>query len=324
VKQRTAIVLLLSALSMQGCASSPAPPLRSAGPAPQVQASCQRLAIAVLPVRFDLDGHTPVIEVMIDGYRVGMGIDTGSEKSWISPEAADRLDLPTSGKKHGRTIGVAGQSISDIYLVRSLVVAGQEFKDIRLTGATTLMSTVRHDRRDLDYAGMIGADLISHFDLDYDPANKKIAFYLPADCRASGPPWSGAFATLSVNRDGDDLLRFPVEIAGHRFEGFLDTGAGVSALKSSAAERVGLTPDILQKERSGTASGVGMGQKEYHAHLFSDVKIGGVAVREFHTVIGDFNLAADLSLGYSFLRTKRVFISYSTETLYLLAQPPSS
>jgi hypothetical protein len=65
-------------------------------------------------------------------------------------------------------------------------------------------------------------------------------------------------------------------------------------------------------------SGAAAGQLSSHAHRFSSLEIAGEIVRNPEIVVADVKLSdADLVLGIDFLISRRIWLSYGSERIFL-------
>jgi hypothetical protein len=120
------------------------------------------------------------------------------------------------------------------------------------------------------FGGLVGRDLLSQFDLEFDMPAHTIRLYPRAiDARSSVPPGmrasdctpaimiphAGVDTTALDSTDKAELqsksgkrlwdeqeLRLPLVVNGHRLEGMFDSGSGLTIMNWSAARALGLTP----------------------------------------------------------------------------------
>ncbi len=162
--------------------------------------------------------------------------------------------------------------------------------------------------------GVLGADTLSNFDIDLDLPHHRLVFYARQSCPNAAPAWSEPYATIGAGRSRSDHLFFPVQLDGHRIDAFVDTGAQSTALSTRAALAVGVARD-----RPTITNGAASERLSSRAHRFSRLEIGSEVLRNLEMIVADFKLNdADLLLGIDFLSSRRIWLSYGSQQIFLL------
>jgi predicted aspartyl protease len=117
---------------------------------------------------------------------------------------------------------------------------------------------------------------------------------------------------------GGEQVRVPVTIDGKTVDAMLDSGAGLSILRAEPAQRLGVTPAALAGDPDITVRGVGAGVVGVRLHRFDAVAVGAMPIGPFPIAVGEAEFgSADMLLGLDFPRTRRVWLSYRTERLFV-------
>jgi len=116
-----------------------------------------------------------------------------------------------------------------------------------------------------------------------------------------------------------DHLFFPVHLEGRKLAAFIDTGAQFTVLSTKAASVLGVTEAALAHDRVIIVHGAAAEQLSAHVHRFSQLAVGTEIIRNLEIVVTDVRLNdADLVLGIDFLRSRRMWMSYGSQQIFLL------
>lgn len=263
-------------------------------------AACRLEGAAAVPVT--MAGLRPTVHASLNGRDAVFVIDSGAVSSAVSPEAVERYRLPELGftTVHGSAGAVpAERTRVEILQMGGATFIGTPFLVVRGAGA--------------DVAGVIGQDVLSSADVEYDFANgvmrlirtrgcgdKDILSYW-TDQPAILPLTLGAAATGALNGQ-------PVRVA-------LDSGTAYSGMTLAAAARAGVTP---QNALPATAvTGAGGGATPSWTAPFDSFALGPEAVLHTRLRIGPADLGgADLLLGADFFLSHRIYVAQGQHRLY--------
>ena len=266
------------------------------------QGSCVR--VADLPLRL-IDGF-PVVPASIAGAPVSLLLDTGAQGMLIEPAAADSLHLPLRGMT--RIFGTGGSQDARLVLLPGL----------RLGGAAmpAQIAPVAPLPIALDavppLAGLLGASLLSQFDLDLDVPGGRASLFLPGDCPL--PP--GTVLPLDLTRAGEAFI--PVRVNGQPLVAQLDTGSRATLLATGAARRLGLTIPTS----ANTAPGID-GQRLPLGHTRVRLALGDGPDADTPVSIAPVQLdQGDMLLGLDVLGRRRVWLAYARRSVSLGPLPP--
>src|SRR5262249_9663429 len=110
-----------------------------------------------------------------------------------------------------------------------------------------------------------------------------------------------------------------VQLDGHRISALFDTGAQFSVLSTRAASALGANEAVLAHDPVVTVRGVIPEQLNGRIHRFSRLEVGGdIFIRNPEIDVADIRLSeADLVLGIDFLSSRRIWMSYGSQQIFL-------
>ena len=276
-------------------------------------ADCQLTRVATLTTSPD---QRPTIEVKVNGAQLSFVVDTGAEQSAVTPETVIALGLPRDRQRTTALTTIDGVQKNANVLLANLEIADQRYADRSV--AVLPLGRLSSDR---PLAGMVGADLLVDFDIEIDPPGRTLNLYHSLGCQTVKPPWEGRYQTIQTVTTERGRLLIPVEVDGHALTAMLDTGADAAVLSLAAAARLGVTDEVLARDPTGFGNSGGHGQARFWRHRFERLKIGAETFYDPVLAVGDFDLAnADMLVGALYARTRRLFISYSTNTLFVQSE----
>jgi hypothetical protein len=193
-------------------------------------------------------------------------------------------------------------------------------------------------------AGLLGAEILSNFDVDFDFPAGKFRLFHSDHCEGQVVHWqASAVAVVPFQRrEGrlDSDIEFPVLVNGRRVTALLDTGASHTVMSIPAARRAfDFAPDAAGVEQIGEMQGVrpvpiyrtridkiefeGVSVTNPEIHVMPDV-----VSRETDSIpIGSLIPVSrvqlpDVLLGMTVLSKLHVYIAYKERKVYLSAPPP--
>lgn len=265
------------------------------------------------------------------GHNLKMGIDTGAS-TLVSPEAASRMQAARDPYRRTRAIGTTGTMLVNNVQLRNFQFAGKLYTTLsvpKIPLPPPLPSALNSSSASDPLDGLIGGDLLSAYDVDLDLGGKSITFYEVRGCAQVTPPWTEPYISVPIKVTHRHSIIVPVEVDGYKLPGLLDTGSSGYAITRRGALRSGATEAMLAADLMLDASGIG-GIKKQPFHKFKTLAIGGEAIRATALHVLDAELPdGDVLIGRSYLMFRRVWISYSTRTLFIRApkapsaQPPT-
>jgi predicted aspartyl protease len=292
--------------------SDPSPTVAS--PSPVRVADMQCGAKPLGEVAFATSNNVPVVSASADGHPLSLVLDTGANRTVLTPTAAERIGAPAPKIEFDRHIqGIAGSVATREVELRNFTIGAVPIPWRRLTVAPITTAKVASEILD----GLLGVDVLSGFDIDIDLPHSRLVLYDKRSCPL-GPPWAVSHYAFSAGRSGAEHLFFPVELDGRTLTAIVDTGAQRTTLAARAAPAVGVTEAQLAQDRPIVAQGVTAEQLKSRVHRFSRLKIGNLTIRDPELVVTDLKLPdAEIILGVDLLKTRRIWLSYALQQVFL-------
>jgi tetratricopeptide (TPR) repeat protein len=173
-------------------------------------------------------------------------------------------------------------------------------------------------------SGVIGQNLLSRFDVEYDLAKGVIRLFKPEGCdRTKLAYWTGdqSFSLMDINtveRYNPHTIGVAY-VNGKEIRAMFDTGAATSVLSLTAAEGMGIDVHAPGVKEAGYSYGIGRGTAKSYIVPVASFKIGDdEEIKNTHLRIANIRLSdADMLVGADFFLSHRIFVSNSQHKLYL-------
>jgi tetratricopeptide (TPR) repeat protein len=293
--------LLLAAAAIGASASAPA------------SAACILHKIGELPVT--MDGLTPTVAVKINGADVRMIADSGAWFGQLTPQAAARLKLRIGPLEGADLEGLGGAEQAGAAKTRDFTILGYTFHDTDFVVASPQLAP-------LD--GLIGNNLFSFADTEFDLANGVIRLFKPVGCSqntnlAYWAAQTGAYDSVPMPAAAppDFKILVHVQVNGHDMTAIVDSGAGRSYISRDAAKTAGVTVNTAGVRTAGVGYGIGRHPVNAWTATFQTFRIGDEEVKNAVLEIGDGQLSdADMLIGADFLLSHRVYVANSEHKLF--------
>lgn len=257
------------------------------------RAACQRIRVAEVPLR--LVESYPIVPATIAGRVVSLVLDTGAQGMLVTPGIAEALQLPLAGMT--RIYGTGGSQEVRVVRLPGLRLGGAAMPD-QLSPVAPLPLALAMDP---PLAGLLGASLLSRFDLELDVPAARVTLWAPGDC----PLPAGTRLPLEISRGGEVFC--PVQVNGQTLLAQLDTGSRATILTVQSARRLGLGVPIS----ANTAAGVD-GERLPSGHAAVRLSLGDFPAADTPVTIAPIRLErGDLLLGLDVLARFRVLIAYA-------------
>ncbi len=282
--------------------------------APACAAICVRDPVASLELRDD--GGFLSVAATIAGRPVRLMLDTGSDAGLVRPEAVPAFRLAAAGIGQVRLHGTGGSLSAALVVLPRLALGPLPLGDVAvpvgdLPGAPNLTPPV---------IGFLGGDVLGRFDLDFDIPHGTLTLYrvaLPSLACAPPPAWSGQYRSVALQRHGV-LLSLPASLDGHSITALLDTGARSRIVDGRTALAVGVGAERLAADPGGLTSGIDMREQTYHWHRFASLAIAGQTQLRPVLTVAPLPGPFEMLLGTDWLAGQRVWISYSTDRMFVM------
>ena len=257
-----------------------------------------------LPVK--MVGSRAVVTVGINGTQVPLTVDSGAFYSSLTDAAAEQLKLPTYYDSRLRIEGLTGKIETRVATVDKLQLFNGEIPHVEFVvggnepGAGTM--------------GLLGRNLLSFTDTEYDLAHGVIRFSFPNDgCdEANMAYWAGTAPVAEIElmrdrRNASPALRAKVKLNGATLVALFDTGA-TTVVSTRAAERAGVAEADMKP--SGTVYGAGRGSSKSWTAQFDKFELGGEKISHNRLFVAQFRIEdADMLIGIDFFLSHRVYVS---------------
>ncbi|MFM0047275.1 retropepsin-like aspartic protease [Paraburkholderia sediminicola] len=276
---------------------------------------CTVVADAQMPL---MESHgrfvTPVI---IDLQPLMMLVDSGASSSALSPRTTASLHLDEDTDRRAHLNGVGGQmDVQHPVILRSL-----KFGSLNLENYDVLTANIVRPEQENDAAapvGLIGADLLSRFDVELDFPNHRLTLYRVSSCSGNFIPWSGRYDMFMARHASHNAFVIPVVLNGTPVRAVVDTGSNISSISRDGATAAEVDAATLASEPAGTFVGSKGNAVAAHKHLFQTMAVGTSTFRNARIFVQDGSFPdTDMLLGMDFLRWRKVWLSYSSNQVFI-------
>jgi len=257
-------------------------------------------AWAAIPL--DLANGRCVVSVLLNGRPARMVLDTGAERTVVTPSTVQRLGLRKDIWVDSTMRGAGGMLETHANADVDWATIGGTALFQRPSTPGLSLSVANFDLGDAD--GLLGADVLRHYALDLDFPRAQLTLR-PANQTV---PRTGAVQLSPLH---GDLLLAPVQLDGHSLLALVDTGASVSLINARGLYRLGLTPQQLEQDQPLSTTSLG-GKFLGRMHRFAELRLGALTIIKPWMLAARIpELAFDLTLGLDVLGRQRVFLSYA-------------
>jgi tetratricopeptide (TPR) repeat protein len=261
------------------------------------------------------------VTAKINGTDVQMGVDTGAQ-TLVTPKTSAQFRLTRDWGRRTKEIGTTAITVVDNVLLRNLEFAGKRYGTMSVAKISlpvppgSVLSDINPDA----LAGLIGADLLSEYDVDFDLAGKSMTLYKVRGCTKVTPPWTEPYTPLAVKITPKHNIVVPVEIDGYKLNALLDTGASGFAITRRGALKSGATEAMLKADPVQEIAGAGAINVKRPSHKFKTFVVGGETFRDIPLQLMATQIQDnDVLIGHTYLISRRVWISYSTRMIFVRA-----
>lgn len=280
--------------------------------------------IAKKSLQISFNGFIPTTPILINGKEVRMGIDTGAQRTVISLDLARRLDLPQDLQNYTNVSGTAGSYKAPNIHIETLEFAGSTFHQLSLPALSMELPILTKSQLPMPIEGVIGVDILSHYDLDVDFPHHQLTLYTMPPCQNAKPNWSHSYTTIPVTITSTQRIAVPLTVDGHAIDAIFDTAANGERLTATSLEKAGITRDTLNTDPLQNGSGIGGGVYKTHSHLFHEVTVGNNTYKNISfDVVNLGSTEADALLGEDYIKARHFWLSYAAHKIYidLLGEP---
>lgn len=253
--------------------------------------------------------HRIAISPVINDTPVKMLIDTGAVMTVVGQDVVDKLRLPRMRLSRKSLF----QSFDGTVIEYDTIIPTLQTGNLHARDVQALINPKNFED---GIAGVIGPDLLMHYEVELDFTNNKLNLFSQDHCPGHLVYWThDPVATIPISIDKAGHIRLEVTLDGKTLEGALDTGAPGASMKMATARReFDLTPDTPGMERESN------GEPARYLYTFKSLGLGGIAIANTQVRISD--VAADpdeaklFLVGLRILKKMHVMISYKERMLY--------
>jgi predicted aspartyl protease len=310
-----------------------------AGPA--LADDCKQLAIVTsVDLQTDKDHDAVFAPVTLDGKNELLQVDTGANLSEISKDVADDLGLDRE-PVNVAVIDVSGRASNLAGRVKSFAMGNLHASNVDFM----LPKDNPFGEGNKEIAGLLGADILSNYDVEIDFGADKLSLLSPDHCPGKVIYWpatAAAVVPIQITKDGD--ITFPVTLDGHPVNATLDTGAYHTVVNLGFAENTfginATTPGVTSAGALENTHGSVILQTRFKTLTLGDDANGSITVGNPQAdLIANFmgnsdiqgpqhtgsrlkprsqNVALpDMLLGMNVLKHLHIYIAYGEQKLYI-------
>jgi predicted aspartyl protease len=281
-------------------------------------AACELRERAEVP--FTSTGGHLLVPLTVNGAGATFVLDTGAERSMVTPDAVQRLGIALDQWVGTTMRGVGGVVAHQNADPRSLALGGAELQRHTITHDTSLtVGPLPQMGPGAPTDGLLGRDFLSVFDLQLDMVAQRLTLYEVPGCSGRFLPWTSPYASVAAETPMTHALIVPIILDSHRLTALLDTGASASMITLPGMIRLGLTQESLAGDQAAATRGVGRQTPEMRRHRFASLQIGGVTQRDPVLWVASVRVTpiVDALLGADWLAMQqRVWISFATSQVF--------
>ncbi len=304
---------LLCLLLLAGCTTTPA--------GPQV---CVIEKVLDIPVNGEGDRIT--VPATVDGQNVTLILASGAEASMVTPTAMRALQLRADPRQRTTLTDVGGSITTQNALLRSLKIGGIEMSDLSVTVGPLPSLPVENGispASSQPAAGLLGADWLSSFDVEFDLPHHRAALYRVHGCDGDYVPWLEPKSSVNAEIYGRGLVLLNVTVDGHLFRAKVDSATTGSFIGSAAIAATNLAGPELARDPEGRLTGTDQTPLKTRLHRFTAMQIGPLHYANPQLAVADLHLRqSNLLLGLNWLQHNRVWISYAAQRVTIQAESP--
>lgn len=278
-------------------------------------AACELKRAASLDMVVMSNGEVQ-IPITVNGKEIRPIVDTGDIYSGITSANADALNLRRYVASMEQVL-FGGIPIYEFVTVDSLKIGP-------MSGTNLRMMVIPSSALDLSSDGLIGGNLLSLFDIDFDFARGKFNMFSPDHCPGKVVYWTNAaFARVPIEVQHDDWhISVPVTLDGKPLVAVIDTGAYRTSMSMRMAKKLfGIDATATGMKSLGSISINRLAAKPVYRYAFSGLSFEGVTVQNPDIdIISDEIYGKDdppMIIGINVLRQLHVYIAYQEQALYV-------
>ena len=273
-----------------------------------------------------MDGNEPLVDASINGHPVRFLVDMGSSNTFITRLGAKTLGLTPHRMSNITFYGVGGGEVPSETIIDDLKIGNTYAHKADMI---VLGNGLRSDK----FVGLLGRDVLSQADIEFDLANGAMRIFKPKGCDGDQVVyWNKPYSLATIVPENDpNGLKIYVTLNGQKAIASVDTGAYTSVVTTAMAVRAGITPTT--ETPHGSSSGISGGVVPTSVAIFPTLAIGDEAIKNAKLRIADLYGAdvktttgtlvahrvldaSDMLLGADFIRAHRIYVARSQGKVY--------
>jgi hypothetical protein len=298
--------------------------------APAVAQDCTLQRAASLDMQQETNDSV-VVPIGVNGTIRNFFVATAASHSQLSETVVSELKLPTRSLSQFTEVYTStGYKFDRGVTIDSLTIGNNEAKYFHvLVGPPNTTTDPKQP------AGVLGADMLSVFDIEFDFANKKLNFFSQDHCEGKVVYWSSSYVEVPFKNMGGVRVDFEMQLDGKTVRVRLNSGSQHSVLSPVGEKLFGVYSDSPGSEAVP-------GKSDLYRHQFKTLALQGITIsnpvlylessaaddafRKAHPEKqrGDPIYGANLDypeidLGLDILQHLRFYIAYKEKKIYATA-----
>jgi tetratricopeptide (TPR) repeat protein/predicted aspartyl protease len=271
-------------------------------------------AIKVMELPVTMVGSRAIATLGLNGTNVPLMVDSGAFFSMLTEATAAQLKLRLHPMPHGMEVeGLLGRIVAHATTVEHLDLLKGQLSEVDFV--------VGGNEPGAGAMGLIGRNILSFTDTEYDLAHGVIRFVFPSDdCENSNMAyWAGNTPVAEIDllhefRARTPAIRAAIQVNGKKVTALFDTGATTS-VSLRAAHRAGVKDGDMKP--SGQIYGGSLEKADAWTAAFDRIELGGEAVLHNRLEVADFDMReADMLVGIDFFLSHRIYVSKKQSKMY--------
>jgi len=303
-------------------------------------------------------GGQMLAPVSINGTEQKMLVNTAGGISSLTESAVNTLGLHAIDGSRIKSLDSAGNASQRYVAVEDFRIGAIQSKGLQF------MQTANPNAgAGGQFVGMLAGDLMSHYDVEMNFAERKLNFFLQDHCAGHVLYWPHDPAAVAIvpvdfhrptpndSRTGfrryvdrDIHIWIPVTLDGKPFKAALNTGAARTTMSAKVAKYVF---DVTAESPGAVPLGSFDGNPEHKVfgHVFSSLTFDGVSVSNPHVAIipdlvgskdpnndyrtdshiarVDDNIGAEITIGMDVIKRLRIYVAFGERKLYITPAAPA-
>ena len=232
--------------------------------------NCALKQVASVPADFKHGGI--IIDVGVGDQTVKFVLGTGMTFTEINGVAAQRLGLALSGRRI-RMNSAIGTTERDVFIVPDFRL-GQ-----MVSHANNFVATDHYgDGADNGVVGLLGQDFLFNYDVELDPSQGLVNFFLPIECAGHAAYWSDEHFEIPLSVSQYKELATELTLDGKSFRAYLDTGSSKSSIDITEARRQLDVPADIEAPEPAKPGTVGP-RPPNPTYMFKELVFGPITLR---------------------------------------------